>query len=420
MPGGNYNGTTFNNVGNNGNWWTATANGSSNAYNRNMNYNNANVNHNNNNQTNGFSVRCLKDCSAEGGATRPPLFWQLHQAYLDARRHKRSTRNQLRFECNLESELLQLNAELVARTYDLRPGICFINEEPVKREIVAADFRDRVVHHLLFNWIAPIFERQFINDSYSCRVGKGTLFGIRRAEGFLRAASDDFRKDCWVLRLDIQGFFMAIDRSILHSLVLRGLDKAEWRGVPDRDLCEYLIRTIIFHEPLANARFQSPPEAWDDLPSDKSLMGSAPGCGLPIGNLTSQLFANVYLNALDHHIKRDLRIEWYGRYVDDMVLVHSEKQVLLDAIEPIRKFLMDRLRLTLHPRKTKLQPASRGFAFLGVYILPYRTYPGRRVVANFRKCMRQPISDATVQAQRVQSYLGFMLHHDAMRLMSFT
>jgi len=356
------------------------------------------------------------DVKRGGGGDSTPLLLMLHQAYLDARRHKRNTLNQLRFERNLESELLQLHVELVARTYDLRPGICFINEEPVKREIVAADFRDRVVHHLLFNWIAPIFEQQFIYDSYSCRKGKGTLFGIRRAEGFLRAASDDFRKDCWVLRLDIQGFFMAIDRNILHGLVLRGLEKANWKGVLDRDLCEYLIRIIIYHDPLAKARFQSPPEAWDDLPSDKSLMGSAPNCGLPIGNLTSQLFANVYLNALDQFIKRDLKIRRYGRYVDDMVLMHSDKQVLLDAIEPIRSFLSSQLHLTLHPRKIQLQPAVHGFAFLGVFILPFRTYPGQRLVRNFRQCLKCPISDAHQQMQRVQSYLGFLQHHDAYKI----
>jgi len=137
--------------------------------------------------------------------------------------------NQLRFEVNFENELFKLARELETRAYRLSPSVCFINEEPVKREIVASDFRDRVVQHLLFSWINPIFERQFIYDTYSCRKGKGTLFGIDRARGFLRAASDDYRRDCWALRLDVKGFFMAIDRERLFSLVLEGAPQGEIR-----------------------------------------------------------------------------------------------------------------------------------------------------------------------------------------------
>ena len=382
-----------------------------------MNYNNANVNSNNNNKNNGFSVRCLQDWREKGGEYRPSLFEDLHNAYLDARRNKRKTRNQLTFERNLERELFALETELQNRTYVLCPGICFINEKPVKREIVAADFRDRVIHHLLYNWISPSFDRQFIHDSYSCRVGKGTLFGIRRAQGFLRAASDDYRNNCWVLRLDIQGFFMAIHRPTLFTLVMNGLNKAHWKGVPDTALCEYLIRKIIFNDPLAHAAFRSPPAAWDNMPKDKSLLGSAPECGLPIGNLTSQLFANVYLNKLDHFIKRDLGIRNYGRYVDDMVLIHSDKQVLLDAIESIRFFLKERLHLILHPRKIRLQPASRGFSFLGAYLLPYRCYPGRRIVKNYRQCLVKPCQDRIFQNQRIQSYQGLLQHFNCRSLL---
>jgi len=158
-----------------------------------MNYNNENVNWNNNNKTNLFSVRCLKDCNGESGKPASPLFSELHKAYLDARKHKRNTINQLKFERNLEAELLSLHHELKTRTYELRPGICFINELPVKREIIAADFRDRVVHHLLYNRIYPILDKKFIHDSYSCRIGKGTSFGIKRVQGFLKSVGATLR-----------------------------------------------------------------------------------------------------------------------------------------------------------------------------------------------------------------------------------
>jgi len=326
-------------------------------------------------------------------------FLELHKAYLDARKHKRNTINQLKFERNLEAELFSLCNELETRTYELKPGICFINELPVKREIIAADFRDRVIHHFLYNKIYPALDKKFIYDSYSCRVGKGTLFGIKRVQKFLKAHT----ATPWVLRLDIQGFFMAINRSILFDLIIKGLHNEIC------DLSEFLIRKIVFNEPLKNSFFKSPKSAWNDLPPDKSLMHSVPNCGLPIGNLTSQIFANVYLNPLDHFIKRDLKIKYYGRYVDDMVLIHSDKQVLLNAISSVREFLKSELRLTLHPKKIRLQPADKGFAFLGTYIYPNGITVGKRIVKNFRECIFNPFANRQKQAQRVQSYLGLFL-----------
>jgi hypothetical protein len=404
LPGGNGNSDgNFNNAGNNGNWWSATENDANNAWNRNMNYNNENVNRNNNNKTNLYSVRCAQDCDG-GGAGKPvsPLFLELHRAYLDARRHKRNTPNQIRFERCLEAELLSLERELLSFEYELKPSVCFINELPVKREIIAAHFRDRVIHHFLYNRIYPIFDRKFIYDSYSCRVGKGTLFGIKRARRFLKSCGAEAA--VWVLRLDIQGFFMAIDRKILYGLLMGGI------GGGIDPLTRFLIGKIVFNDPLRGAVFRSPPGAWNDLPKDKSLMCSAPGCGLPIGNLTSQLFANVYLNPLDHFVKRVLKIKYYGRYVDDMLLIHGDRLVLLDAISRIREFLAKELRLTLHPRKIRLQRADKGFAFLGAYIYLRKIMAGRRIVKNFKQCIYDPCPDWERQNRRVQSYLGLMSH----------
>jgi len=413
LPGGNRNSNgNFNNAGNNGNWWTATENGDNNAYNRNMNYNNDNVNENNNNynnKNNGYSVRCVKDCAGGGRQSASPLFLELRKAYMDARRHKRSTINQLKFERNLERELLLLERELLERTYELRPSVCFINELPIKREIIAADFRDRVVHHFLYNRIYPIFDKKFIYDSYSCRVGKGTLFGINRARRFLRSCGSS-GGGVWVLRLDIRGYFMAINRELLFKLIMGGLGKREFDGPENIDLTGFLIRKTVFNDPLKNARFRSPSSAWDDLPKDKSLINSAPNCGLPIGNLTSQLFANIYLNPLDHFIKRELKIKYYGRYVDDMLLIHRDKSVLLGAVSRVREFLSIKLNLTLHPRKIKLQPADKGFAFLGMYIYPSGVVAGRRIAGNFKDCLFNPLSDYGKQSVRIQSYLGLLSH----------
>lgn len=422
LPAGNYNSNNkkFNNLGNNANFWSSTENNSNNAYNLNISDDDANVN---NNKTNGNSVRCLKDSNEarrfappNPGISRDFLCNELLECYYDARRHKRNTYNQLKFETRLEQNLLELADDLYSRTYELSSSICFINEQPVKREIIAANFRDRVVHHLLYKWLYPIFDRQFIYDSYSCRVGKGTLFGINRAKGFIRAASDDFRKECYVLRLDVSGFFMGIRRDILYRQVIDGLDRARWKGIPDRSLAEYLIGKIVFLDPLKNAIYKSPSSAWEDLPQNKSLKYAAPGCGLPIGNLTSQLFGNVYMNPLDHFVKRVLKVRYYGRYVDDMVLVHQSREFLKECMERIRQFLKEELSLTMHPQKIYLQPVRGGFPFLGAFILPWRMYPGRRIVKNFRECVRNPLQDVESQWSRFQSYCGLLKHFDCRKI----
>ncbi len=415
LPAGNYNGGNYNNFGNNANFWSATENenNTNNAYNLNLGNGNANVN--NNNKDNAFSVRCLKD-SEERAAREGWLRLALFAAYKEARKHKRNTINQLKFEKNLEHNIFCLAHELATLTYELSPSVCFINEKPIKREIIAADFRDRVVHHLLYSWIYPIFDRQFIYDSYSCRVGKGTLFGINRAQNFIRRASCNFSRPAYVLRLDISGFFMAINRSILFKSIINGLEKAGWRDVPDPELALFLIRKFVFNNPLENARFRSPPSAWDDLPASKSLMTTAPNCGLPIGNLTSQLFGNIYLNKLDHFIKRTLKMRYYGRYVDDMFLIHHDKALLLTAIERIRSFLAGELALTLHPHKVYLQNITKGFPFLGAYILPYRTYPGRRIAHNAQMAFKCKNSNTALQKAREISYLGLLGHFAAFKL----
>lgn len=340
----------------------------------------------------------------------PDLELELFKAYRAARRHKRDTKSQLRFEAALEREILSLARELHDRTYELSPSICFIHRGAVKREVVAAAFRDRVVHHLLWNWISPIFERQFIFDSYSCRKGKGTLFGIRRVAGFFRAESDDFRRECYVLKLDISGFFMAIRQDVLYGLVLSGLEKAHFAEIPDAPLCKYLLKKIIFDNPLDRAVFRSPRSAWWDLPQNKSLRFSPAGSGLPIGNLTSQLFGNVYLNPLDHFVKRTLKVRHYGRYVDDMVLVCRDRKFLLSCVGTLRSFLWKSLGLKLHPRKISIQPVVSGIPFLGAFVLPWRIYLGRRSVQNFWRCILYPDPDPCRQRHREISYRGMMWH----------
>ncbi|MEI6389433.1 MAG: reverse transcriptase/maturase family protein, partial [Spirochaetota bacterium] len=241
----------------------------------------------------------------------------------------------------------------------------FIVEKPVKREIFAAGFSDRIVHHVLINRLNPYFEKAFIYDSYSCRVGKGTHFGIERIKRFIRQCSANYSRAAWVLKLDIRGFFMHISRPLLMELLGEFLGQVYPH--PDLPAVLDLCRSLVLNDPLSGCQRRSQPELWDDLPLDKSLFGVAPGLGLPIGNLTSQVFANFYLDGLDHFCKHDLGIRYYGRYVDDLVIVHESRDFLASLVPRIREWLARERLLDLHPRKIRLQRHERGVPFLGSF-----------------------------------------------------
>ena len=147
---------------------------------------------------------------------------ELFQAYYDARKNKRKTVNALQFEIDYESKIIKLYQELINEKYKIGPSICFISFKPVQREIFAADFRDRIVHHLIYNYINSCFEKTFINDTYSCRPNKGTSYGIKRVNYFIRSCSQNYKRDCYILKLDIKGYFMAIDKKILWDKIFGG------------------------------------------------------------------------------------------------------------------------------------------------------------------------------------------------------
>ncbi len=342
----------------------------------------------------------------------------LFQAYYDCRKHKRNTTNALAFEIYFERELNRLLEEIIDRTYMPGKSVAFLVYKPVCREIFAADFRDRVVHHFLINKLNPIFERLFIYDSYSCRKGKGTLFGIKRMQRFVRSCSRSFTQSCYVLKLDIEGFFMHINRNILLGKVLKIIDK--YYSEFDKDLVKHLAGQIILLDPLEHCTIKGKKEEWKILPKTKSLFSIEKGHGLPIGNLTSQIFANVYLNDFDHFVKRELKTQYYGRYVDDFILMDESREVLIEKREKIRIYLKDTLNLNVHPKKEYLQHYTKGFSFLGGFILPYRTQVGKRIIKQFNQTVRNRdwlknynlINDRGNEKWKDQviSYVGIMKH----------
>jgi len=350
------------------------------------------------------------------------LLLDLFRAYFDTRKNKRRTANALAFEAGYESKLFILYEEIINRKYKIGQSICFMVEKPVKREIFAADFRDRIIHHLIFNYINPIFERHFIKDSYSCRIGKGTSEGIKRVNHFIRSCSLNYQKDCYILKLDIQGYFMAMDRDILYRKIenkLRTVRNANF----DVDLMLYLIYEVIYNDPTKNCHIKGSRNDWKGLPKSKSLFFSKKGKGFPIGNLTSQLFGNIYLDDLDHFVREKLEIKYYGRYVDDMVFIHNDKEFLKLAVRKIREYLKAELGLTLHPKKIYLQNFKNGVYFLGVFIKPYRIYIGKKTKNNFYEKIREwnkenEKSGGVMEKWKLEkfvacmnSYLGIMKHH---------
>jgi len=354
------------------------------------------------------------------------LLYELFKAYFDARRNKRNTINALTFERNFEEEIFNLYHEINERIYKPRPSICFIVNYPVKREIFAADFRDRIVHHYLYNCLSPIFETLFINDSYSCRKGKGTHYGIKRIDHFIRSCSSNYKKNCYILKLDIRSYFMSMNRTILfEKLALILKNKYKKYGI-DLTLMLYLIKETIFNDPKENCIVKGKRSDWFGLPRDKSLFFAKKNCGLPIGNLTSQLFSNIYLNDFDHFVKRDLKIQYYGRFVDDFVLLHRDKDYLISLVPVIRDYLKNYLKLELHPNKIYLQHFSKGVKYLGVIIKPYRKYISNRTKGNFYNKikeynnlidMRTPDPDTLKQFQAcMNSYLGMLKHFSTYNL----
>lgn len=243
------------------------------------------------------------------------------EAYFECRKKKRNTCNALAFESDYERRCVELWREINAGTYRPSRSIAFIINKPVKREIFAADFRDRVVHHLIARRLVPLLEEKFINDSYSTRKGKGTLYGIEHVAEHIRLCSENYTKECYILKIDIRSFFMKISKRRLYDLTEELLH--ERYGGNDLAILLYLLRETIFNRPEKNCIRKTPPQSWRGLPKDKSLFHSDGSCGLPIGNLTSQLLALNFLDGLDHLISEEWGVKHYGRYVDDMVFCPS-------------------------------------------------------------------------------------------------
>lgn len=349
----------------------------------------------------------------------------LFEAYYDCRKNKRRTINALSFEVDFEQNLVDLWRDINNHKYYPGRSIAFIVTKPVLREVFAADFRDRVVHHLIINKLNHIFESKFIEDSYSCREGKGTLYGVKKIAKYLKECSNNYTQDCYILKMDIKSFFMSIDKRILFRKVRELIVENYFEA--DKELMIELVHKIIFNNPEKNCHIKGKRSDWKDLPKSKSLFTTSPFKGLPIGNLTSQIFANYYMSEFDDYVKKDLGIEYYGRYVDDFVIIHKNKRFLIEIQDKMKEFMWQKLGLTLHPKKVYLQHYTKGVKFIGAVIKPHREYIANRTkgnlyekmdiynkqIVNDYKSVRNNLDDVV---SSINSYLGFMIHYKSFNI----
>ena len=348
--------------------------------------------------------------SADWSAPADFTFQELAQAYFDCRRTKRNSASALAFEVRLEQNLRNLYDELNAGSYKPGRSICFVITRPKAREVWAATFRDRIVHHLLHNKIAPRFYARFIADSCACIPGRGTLYAAQRLESKVRSITQNWCRPAHYLKCDLANFFVSIDKRIVRELLARHISEPFWMA---------LAETILFHDPRLDFEYRGDPALLQRVPAHKRLTSQPAHLGLPIGNLSSQFFANVYLDVLDQYVKHSLRCRHYIRYVDDFVMLHESPQWLNEAKAGIEVLLANKLAARLNPSKTILQPIARGIDFVGQVIKPWRRTLRRRTYNDAISRLSQiPAEDLF---ETGNSYFGLLRqttrgHHDRARL----
>ncbi|HDR8985157.1 TPA: RNA-directed DNA polymerase [Burkholderia vietnamiensis] len=332
------------------------------------------------------------------------------EAYLDCRRTKRNTPAALAFEVDLEHNLRRLYDELADGTYHPGRSICFVITRPKPREVWAAEFRDRVVHHLLYNRIGPRFERAFIADTFACIKGRGTLRAAERLESKIRSITQNWSRPAYYLKCDLANFFVSIDKPVLLDLLLPKIREPFWRA---------LTELVLMHDPRTDYIYRGDPALLERVPLHKRLVEQPSHLGLPIGNLSSQFFANVYLDVLDQRAKHVLGARHYIRYVDDFVFLHESPARLNEILADVTALLPARLGARINPRKTILQPIDRGVDFVGQVIKPWRRETRKRTRNEaLRRVAETPTHDLMPVAN---SYFGLLRqatasHHDRARV----
>lgn len=383
---------------------TAKENSATNAWN--LNLSNGNMNRNTK-ATNSNNVRPVS--ASIINMEKEDIF----EAYFNCRTGKRRTASALDYEVNYETRLLDLLDRINKRVYYPAKSICFVVTRPRYREVFAASFEDRIVQHYVALRLEPMFERIFSNRTFSCRKGKGQLYGINMLYNDIKDCSVNYTEDCYIMKLDLKGFFMSINKRMAHDMVDKFI-LDNYKG-SDLDDLRYVCKIITLHEPEKDCEIRSPESFWGHLPKNKSLFTNGGGLGLAIGNIFAQHFANFLLNNLDWYIEA-LGIEYHGRYVDDIYMIHKSKEKLLSCVQPIRE-LLSTYGLMLNEKKFYLQHYTKGLQFTGGIVKPNRVYCGPRIINNFKQAVKRlnlstGINDIKKSVLSINSYLGLLRQHN--------
>jgi retron-type reverse transcriptase len=303
----------------------------------------------------------------------------LFLAWEEFKKGKTKKKDVIEFEQDYKNHIFRLYKELKNKTYQHSAYYSFYVKDPKLRHIHKACVKDRILHHAVFRILYPIFDNSFIYDSYSCRNNKGTHRAVNRLQDFARKVSRNNTKKCFILKLDVKKFFDSIDQDILLDLIKIKVkdEKVIW---------------------LINKNIKSFPN------------------GLPLGNITSQLFANIYLNELDQLVKQKLRIKYYIRYCDDFVILNTDRLYLENLVQVINNFLQSNLNLSLHPNKVKIKKYHQGIDFLGYICFPHH----RTLRIKTKKRMFRNIEAKRAQTnfeQVLKSYLGVLKHCNSYKIL---
>ncbi len=303
-------------------------------------------------------------------------------AWKEFEKGKRNRKDVQEFSLNIMDNIFSLHSDLINHTYKHSGYQAFKINDTKPRDIYKAEVKDRLLHHAIYQILYPFFDKTFINDSYSCRLNKGTHKAVNRLDYYLRKASQNNIHTCYVLKCDIKKFFASIDHNVLLNIL------AEY--IPDKDIL-WLLREIIIS------------------------FNTRPNTGLPLGNLTSQLFVNIYMNKLDQFMKHKLKTKYYIRYADDFVIIDSNQEYLNSLMDPIGSFLNINLNLKLHPQKTEIRKFDQGIDFLGYVVLPHylvlRTKTKNRMfkkIKNNKAKLDQGLISEEFFSQSLQSYYGIL------------
>ena len=401
------------------NYWSSTEYNANNAWN--VNFGSGNVN--NNNKYNSNVVRPVAALNEERKS-----FWV--DSFDDCCRHKKSSDNCIRYRINYEYDLFKLAEEVEFGYYKPSTSVCFCVTRPKLREVFAANFRDRIVHHWLMLKLNPLFEQRFVeqgNVSFNCRKGYGTMKAVEALKEDIRFVSENYTNDdCWVGRFDFIGFFMSCDKDILLEQ-LHWFVYDKYKG-EDIDIVWRTLEIVIRHNPSTNCVKHGQIDLFEQLPPHKTLFKTPEGKGMPIGNLTSQILLNFYMSFFDERMSEfcKLRGGRYERFVDDFTVVMKSPKDVVDAFRYADEISQSMLKIRLHHDKVYIQHYSKGIKFVG-YVVKYdRVYLSNRTFGHMeyrmdyieRLCGRINTTKRRVVAfnrlnnaiMSINSYTGFAVH----------